>query len=266
MRTEIDASDYFGNQKKAAAMTQRRPAISGPSDLVGPGIAASATRITNFNDTLATYNGYYSALSTALHAPTTAENFIGTVVMDSLLGGVQVFTGMTSRIEYTRPFRRLAGDPLTIDWSAPWRTIERIQPAAAGELRTNTTVGGYGGAALLPPTLNTIGDASAFVPDSSGGAGTGVRIARQGAYTGFVSIYSGAPNTNVSVRIPSQYTAYYEFLWTYVNLGNVTPLVVPFTFFTTATTQAIQVVLTNQTGTSFTASMGLNINRTGDAV
>jgi hypothetical protein len=261
-RTEINASDYLGAQKKLLEGVQRRP-VRDPSSLVGPGIGKSATRITDFNDILATYDGYYSALSTAAHAPTNTENFVGHVVMDDVLGGVQVFTGMTTHKEYTRVFRRLAGDAQTIDWSSVWTTPTTIQPAASGELINSTTVAGYGGAALLPPDLSTVGDASTFVAVTSG-ASTGIRIAKTGVYTGHATIQSAAPNTNVSFRVPSPLTAYYETLWLYQNLGNISPLIIPFTFFTAETTRAVQVVLTNQTGTAFNANWAIHISRIGD--
>lgn len=125
-RQEVDAEDYFGHQKKKLSVADRRPVIRRASDLVGPGIGASATRITDFNDLLATYNGYYSATPGARHAPNDAEAFVGHVVMDDTLGGRQVFTGLTSRSEYARVFVRNPGDPTnpdTILWG-DWSTAD----------------------------------------------------------------------------------------------------------------------------------------------
>jgi hypothetical protein len=268
-RQEIDASDYFGTQKKVLEGVQRRP-VRDPSSLVGPGIAKSATRITDFNDALATYDGYYSALSTAAHAPTSTENFVGHVVMDDVLGGVQVFTGMTTHKEYTRVFRRLAGDAQTIDWSSGWTfpSSAVVSPSAAGELGDVVSVPAYGTLTFLnPPSLSTIGDASTYVLVAAGaGTANGVRIAKTGIYTGYVSISGTGTNTHISFRHPSPYAAYFESLWLNQNLQNLSPLVVPFTFFTTETTRLVQVMLQNQTGTAFNASMGIHITRIGDAV
>lgn len=123
-RIDTDAADYFGGQRKTLAVADRRPVIRRASDLVGPGIGASATRITDFNDVLATYNGYYSYLfqsagvSTTAKAPNTTESFIGYVIFDDELGGEQVFRGLTSRTQYVRTGVRNALDPSSITWSA----------------------------------------------------------------------------------------------------------------------------------------------------
>lgn len=82
-REEINAADYFGHQKKKQEIENRRPVIRRASDLVGPGIGASAVRITDFNDILATYNGYYSARAGAYSAP----NTLSTVLVSGLAGG-----------------------------------------------------------------------------------------------------------------------------------------------------------------------------------
>lgn len=115
-RTDVDSTDYFQRQKKALAVADRRPVIRRASDLVGPGIAATAIKITDFNDQLATYNGYYSALAGASNAPNGDEAFVGMTVMDDFLGGRQVYTGLSSDTEYTRLFLRNPGDPSSITW------------------------------------------------------------------------------------------------------------------------------------------------------
>jgi len=117
-RTEIDAGDYFAHQKKQMQVENRRPVIRRASDLVGPGIAATAVKITDFDDQLATYNGYYSAVEGTTNAPTATEPFVGTVVMDADLGGMQAFVGLETATEYIRVFRRNPSDPSSITWGA----------------------------------------------------------------------------------------------------------------------------------------------------
>ena len=109
-RQEIDASDFFGNQKKRVALEQRRFIIRRPDQLVGPGVASQAIRVTSLNDILATYNGFFSAKSDAVSAPNDDEDFIGWVSGDAELGGVQVFIGLTSGDEFRRVFRRNPSD------------------------------------------------------------------------------------------------------------------------------------------------------------
>lgn len=115
-RQEVDAVDYFGHQKKQQSVDSRRPVIRKIADLAGPGIAMQAVRLTNFNDALATYNGFYSAAPGAVSAPTPGAAFIGTVVGDAELGGVQTFTNLTTEAVYQRVFRRNPGDAATIYW------------------------------------------------------------------------------------------------------------------------------------------------------
>jgi len=117
-RTDIDAGDYFGQQKKTLAMADRRPVIRRAADLVGPGIGANTVRITDYNNLLATFNGFYSSASGADNAPNADENFVGYVVSDAEFGGRQVFTGLTSGATYSRLFNRSLADPELIGWSA----------------------------------------------------------------------------------------------------------------------------------------------------
>ena len=121
-RQENSAETYFGHQKKTLAVADRRPVIRKASDLVGPGIGASATVLTDFNDLLATYNGYYSAEDGALNAPFPGEAYVGIVVMDSMLGGYQKFTGMDTQTEYRRMFYRNPSDPESIFFDA-WQIV-----------------------------------------------------------------------------------------------------------------------------------------------
>lgn len=110
-RTEVDAQDYFGHQKKQLNLADRRPVIRRPSDLVGPGINIHATRITNFNDPLVTFNGFFSAAPAATNAPTNTGAYIGWVSSDAELGGIQLFTNLNNGTTYRRTFTRNALDP-----------------------------------------------------------------------------------------------------------------------------------------------------------
>lgn len=117
-RTAVDGQDYFGQQKKRVALEQRRPSIRKASDLVGPGISLYAVRLTDYNDILATYNGYYSSEAGATDAPDPVGIYVGTVVSDATLGGVQTFTDITTNDQYRRCFERNPGDPDFITWGS----------------------------------------------------------------------------------------------------------------------------------------------------
>lgn len=119
-RIETDAYDYFSHRKKAADLADRRPVIRKAADLVGPGIDANAVRITDFNDQLARYNGYFSAKPDAINGPTSAATievgWVGLVSSDAALGGVQVFTDLATGARYQRVFRRSEFDPTYVLW------------------------------------------------------------------------------------------------------------------------------------------------------
>jgi hypothetical protein len=121
-RTEVDAGDYFGHQQKKLAMADRRPVIRKASDLVGPGIGATAVRLTNFNDLLATYNGYYSADVGASSAPNITDAFVGFVSSDAELGGVQQFTSLADGKLWQRVFTRNPSDSSAIYWGS-WKFL-----------------------------------------------------------------------------------------------------------------------------------------------
>lgn len=122
-RIEVDGGDYFGHQKKKLQFADRRPVIRRPSDLVGPGIAANSVRITDFNDLLATFNGYFGADEGAANAPTSTQAYVGTTTSDSLIGGAQVFYGMEDQASYRRVFTRSPLDPSAIFWG-DWESVD----------------------------------------------------------------------------------------------------------------------------------------------
>lgn len=134
-REEVDASDYFLHQRKQLQVADRRPVIRKTADLVGPGINKEAVPITDYNDLLATYNGFYSS-SRASNGPAInltgpdagfdTNKYVGFVIMDSDIGGVQTFVNMESvgpnaGKTYRRQFFRNPSDPSFISWGT-WGT------------------------------------------------------------------------------------------------------------------------------------------------
>lgn len=115
-RFETDAVDYFGNQKKKLDVADRRPVVRRAADLVGPGIGPEAVRLPDFDGQLASLNGLYSAEANTPNAPVLNERFVGYVVADSELGGVQVFTSLVTGLEYSRPFLKSAGNQTAALW------------------------------------------------------------------------------------------------------------------------------------------------------
>lgn len=178
-RTEVNAQDFFGNQKKQASLDNRRPVIRKPSDLVGPGIAANAIRLDDFNDHLATYDGFFSADVGALNAPNSTDAFVGTVTSDADLGGVQTFAGLTTQAAYQRVFNRNPSDEATIYWGS-WEVIGsggtgggvflETLPASIINAKGDLIVG----AGDNSPVIESVGDdGESLVADST--TDTGVR-------------------------------------------------------------------------------------------
>lgn len=170
-RPELDAGDYFSNQKKKAELADRRPVIRRAGDLVGPGLNMMATPISDFNDPLAQYNGFFSALSGAANAPTSG-NFTGVVVSDATQGGTQTFTRADGEV-FVRTFSRAPEDASHITWGI-WRD--------SSENHVRTGMISYHGS-MTPPSgwylcdgseKNRTADAALFdVIGTSFGAGDG---------------------------------------------------------------------------------------------
>lgn len=120
-RREIDAHDYLLHRQKRQDIESRRPNIRRASDLVGPGINALAVHVDNWNDALATFNGYFSGDDGAAHEPRGGEGVVGFTCSDGYYGGFQTVTGMDTGIVSTRTFQRNPADAETILFD-PWHS------------------------------------------------------------------------------------------------------------------------------------------------
>lgn len=126
-RPEVTAADYFGHQRKQLSLADRRPLIRKASDLVGPGIASTAVRVTDWGgpsggagtdgSLLTVYNGFFSSAPGANGAPESTASYIGTVISDPDLGGVQHLVRLDTGGRYRRTFNRNPYDPHTLYWS-----------------------------------------------------------------------------------------------------------------------------------------------------
>lgn len=236
-RTAVDASDYFGHQQKSVNLEQRRPVLRRASDFVGPGISGSAVRVTDFNDVLATFNGFFSAAPGAFNAPSPDEAFIGTTVGDSVLGGFQKVTGLVTGFEFTRTFARNLSDPSSLLWGE-WRNSERV-PASATR-RTFAKVTNVsdqsGGTQLYSPEISTLGTEGTYDRGDKD-----IFVLRSGVYTGFLRVAGPEIPTKVTAIWPDQ-SGTKTTIITPPN-GRVS---LPFTFWTDATSQEIRVSVSHE--------------------
>lgn len=259
-RTPVDAHDYLLGEKKRLALDQRRPVIRRASDLVGPGIASGAVRISDFNDPLATFNGYYSAVAGAPNAPTTTEAFIGQVVSDEELGGRQVFTGLSTNTEYSRTFSRNPSDVNALVWGK-W-TGERIPASGQGLVINSLTVPENVQTILRPPDMIYLGAGAATFERSN----FGLRIKRPGIYTGHIQVGANtlAAAGNVGIELP-QGPELYSVM--HLNVLLTPTVYYPFTIWTVsgvAPLISVNIFQVDPTPTKFWYR--LSITRVGDSV
>lgn len=261
-RIPVDAPIFFGNQKKREEIDRRRPSIRQASDLVGPGIGAGAVRLDDYNNLLATFNGYYASEPGALNAPTPTEAFIGQVVSDATLGGIQTFTGLVSGTEYSRTFTRSPTDPESLGWG-PW-TGQRILPSATTYTGSITQVVYQQTSILTPPPVNMIGEAGVYEVEAAG-----VRLRKQGVYTGNVHVgttYGVGAMANVTVQLPVGATTTYV---TYPSQPLGPGLTIPFTVVAADGNQGISVAIYHSLGSAGVAVpfyYWFQCTRLGDAV
>lgn len=259
-RPEVDAEDYFGNQQKKLALADRRPVIRRASDLVGPGIGESAVRVTNFNNALATYNGYYSSLVGAKNAPNTNENFIGYTVMDSELGGVQVLYGMQSRVEYRRRFTRNPMDAGSIVFDG-WLFDERIPAHFQSSVEGASVPLPSGSLESLVAPTGALSPTPGF-PATFSVVGAQVRVLRQGIYSGTVRVFALPEPASIALSLPSSGTPD-SFFTESTSLYTT----IPFSFRVENGSGAVSVRARQSSG-STTAGIwdSIRITRHGDAI
>lgn len=266
-RTEVDAIDHFGHQKKRVELEQRRPVIRKASDLVGPGIGASAVQVTDFNDTLATFNGFFSAIPGALNAPDAAlplaarEPFVGTTSSDSALGGRQTVIGLETAFEYTRIFVRNPSDESSISWGV-WHGTERVPASVSSSgAYTDTSVPSGSPVSLAPPAITTIGASGTYSRSSES-----INILRPGVYTGVMHV-TGFTADELTLTVAQVQHPHFNNIRS-VSLGPtpiVPTLTIPLTFWTTGDLQQIRILVMHQAGAPrYVTWRNLTITRIGD--
>lgn len=232
-RTPVNAEDYFGAQKKSTTVADRRPLIRKASDLVGPGISAFAVRVTDWNDLLATFDGYFSSEAGADFAPNATDQFVGHVASDVEFGGTQVLTSLASGIVYRRAFVRAAFDSEAIEWGTWWtgydHTWIEVEPEATFDpfcAFENSWVN-YG--APYPPARFKMVNGEVWL-DGLVKSGTvagviftlppGFRPAYSGLYSGIVSSKSRNTSAATGAVTPHTHSVFYNDVACRVNISS----------------------------------------------
>lgn len=263
-RIETNGVDYLRGQQKRVAIEQRRPVIRKASDLVGPGIGATATVITDYNDVLATFNGYYSSEAGALYAPNSTEAFVGSVVMDSTLGGVQTFTSLSTGVEYRRTFIRNPSDESSISFGA-WVSNETIPATAFTPISNNiaqqiTEFDNNVDTVMTMPLMEFIGNQFTYTRTN-----TQLVITRPGVYSGYFwwrtteNIYTDT----LLIEFPNGDGQTYDVLYNVISGSGIQ---VPLHFVTTGTEGFVRVTgYQHDSANKHAEFERLHISRLGDA-
>lgn len=195
-RVEQTGEDYFGHQQKRGNVADRRPVIRRASDIVGPGIDAQAVRLDNFNDVLATFNGFFSAEAGAENSPDPVAELLpdfigysGHVVSDSALGGEQVFTELGTGNVYRRRFLRALYAPESVTWT-DWTKHYSVAPTIGQTVFYRaTTIPADGEEFLLAPQITGLGLGETY-DTTYGSMGTEVLLLERGVYSGSVNLFT----------------------------------------------------------------------------
>lgn len=270
-RPETGMFDYLSHQNKATQVADRRPVIRKASDLVGPGIGASATVVTDWSNVLATFNGYFSS-SRALNAPFPdgddggydSHRYVGFVVTDETYGGKQIITDLDTGIDYSRIFRRAPADPGTIVWG-PWVGSNAPDPSAYVDGWVNTPVPQGVETFLNAPEIAGSNIAGVYDP-----VGTSFSLLTKGVYTGVIHVKSTTGPTVVDLKVSfpkglSSETR--EFYAVDLTPFAGSPFSVPFTFVNMLDTADISIsAYKPAAGTSNIQWSGMDITRTSGVV
>lgn len=263
-RIETNGFDYLQHQQKKGNLADRRPVIRKASDLVGPGIGSASTRVSDWNNLLATFNGYYSSAPGAINAPNATDAFVGYTISDAELGGRQVVTSLATGVEYKRTFNRSPTDPEALGWTV-W-TGQRVPPTiqstavnafATGVLHGTPTI-------VAPPLLSNIGDSGVYERSDAG-----IRLLKQGVYTGSIEVapinYTSTTAMTMRVKQPNG-TALEEIERLYTAVGPT--MISPFTVVAKDDNQGFSAAVLHNAGTGVTVyfTMRFYCTRLGDAV
>lgn len=114
---------YLRQLDRRITIQERRAAATSAADLVGPGIAARAIQLYDWNDASATFNGFYYSMIGARHAPETGFEWNGTVTARADGSGTQHLVnpqGTAENLSYVRTFKQHPDDAEVVLWGA-WK-------------------------------------------------------------------------------------------------------------------------------------------------
>lgn len=116
----IDAADWMRDKEKRLAHEEARPQIKDASDLMGPGLAATAIQVQDWSSDEAAFNGLLFSQPTAANSPDTARWWIGTVIATPDGFGTQTVREFRGALQPTDRYVREFSTAADVRSYGPW--------------------------------------------------------------------------------------------------------------------------------------------------
>lgn len=88
-RPIVTGSDWMRNVERRLLSQERRPVHASAAALLGPGIASQAVLISDWNNEVIGYNGFFYSQPGAINSPDSTMHWIGSSVVDADGAGIQ---------------------------------------------------------------------------------------------------------------------------------------------------------------------------------
>lgn len=118
---QVDAKDWMRDKEKRLSNEEARPQIKQASDLMGPGLAPFAVKLSDWSSDEAAFNGIFYSDAGALNSPAPGASWIGTVYATADGRGIQQVRqlggGAQPQAEYIRGFQSPLGSRVYDAWA-----------------------------------------------------------------------------------------------------------------------------------------------------
>lgn len=171
-------ADWMRQQEKRVLHQERRPSAASASDLLGPGFGPTAVELVDWNSDEAAFNGFFWSGPGAINSPDPNAYWLGTIISQDQLFGVQQIVERTGTRKYIRRFSGLGGS--TVRSYTPWQSTSANVTGAWSAI---ATVGGaVPTGAWTPVSMDTVTHDDFAGGISSGALAGGFRVPIDGTY------------------------------------------------------------------------------------
>lgn len=120
-RPVLTGEDWFRQQEKRTLHEQRRPQVHKAADILGPGFAPYAVELTDWNDDMTTFTGFFYSAPGATNSPDGTKWWIGQTIAMVDGFGIQTVWDMRGSssppTQKTRRFTSLTGERVFSTWA-----------------------------------------------------------------------------------------------------------------------------------------------------